>query len=277
WNAPTPGSDNFGDCWFVMNIYSPSTTRSSILLASGLRSGGIFETRSSQGVWNVIEDQWHEINNLFRVPRFHAAHLNCKQHEYEGWDDNEKIRYSKKLLRVVNEQGKQIRPISCGMLANEYRAIISEKGQRNLGPPYLACFKACIAHIARDMREHFPSEDKLEVLLDTDTGYLEAIDTFHRMKIDTTFPYRDKLATIVAGSSEDTVPLQVADMVAYEVFKRLHILKTTEDKMRTVLESLYSHNRVIERYFSAQTFRNMKESIENAKCRPGGLVICPTN
>jgi transposase len=34
------------DCWFVMSICSPPTTPSSTSLASGLRSGGIFETRS---------------------------------------------------------------------------------------------------------------------------------------------------------------------------------------------------------------------------------------
>jgi len=41
------GWGSSGDCWFVMNIYSPSTTRSSILPVSGSRFGGIFETRSS--------------------------------------------------------------------------------------------------------------------------------------------------------------------------------------------------------------------------------------
>ena len=33
-------------CWFVMSIYSPPITPSSISPASGLRSGGVFETRS---------------------------------------------------------------------------------------------------------------------------------------------------------------------------------------------------------------------------------------
>jgi len=42
------GSDNSVACWFVMNIYSAPIARSSISPASGLRSGGVFETRSSQ-------------------------------------------------------------------------------------------------------------------------------------------------------------------------------------------------------------------------------------
>lgn len=40
------GWDNFGACWFVMNIYSALTAPSSVPPASGLRFGGVSETRS---------------------------------------------------------------------------------------------------------------------------------------------------------------------------------------------------------------------------------------
>ena len=46
WNEPTPGSVNSADCWFVMSICSLPTVPSFTWLASGLRSGDIFETRS---------------------------------------------------------------------------------------------------------------------------------------------------------------------------------------------------------------------------------------
>ena len=41
------GWDNSAGCWFVMSIYSPPIAPSSTSPASGLRSGGVFETRSS--------------------------------------------------------------------------------------------------------------------------------------------------------------------------------------------------------------------------------------
>ena len=40
------GWDNFVGCWFVMNIYSALTAPSSISPASGLRFGGVLETRA---------------------------------------------------------------------------------------------------------------------------------------------------------------------------------------------------------------------------------------
>src|SRR5215469_14186339 len=48
WREPMLGSDNSVACWFVMNICSAPIARSSISPASGLRSGGVFETRSKK-------------------------------------------------------------------------------------------------------------------------------------------------------------------------------------------------------------------------------------
>src|ERR1039458_6319811 len=61
WNEPMPGSVNSAACWCVMSICSPPTVPSSTWLASGSRSGGIFETRSSHTTgfyaWKSSEDQ----------------------------------------------------------------------------------------------------------------------------------------------------------------------------------------------------------------------------
>jgi hypothetical protein len=236
--------------------------------------GGFF---SSQSIWNIVEAQWETVNSVFGVPRYHAAHLNAKTHEYDGWDDAKKLLYSKQLLKIVNDRGKTMRPVTCGILADEYRSIINDKGRENLGSPYLACFKSCVALIAKEMQENFPPEDKFEVFIDIDDGYLEAVEHFNRLKDNTNFQYRSKLATCTPGKMEEMSPLQSADMVAYEVFRRLHSLKNTESQMRSVLSLLYQHNAPSERYFGAKTLRAFKSGIESAVCDPGGLVIIPSS
>src|SRR5271163_4703515 len=110
----------------------------------------------SQPVWESVEDRWNDINERFTVPRFHASHLNHKSEEYEGWNNAQKLCYSKSMLQIINDQGNKMYGISCGMLADEYRKIINEEGRAKLGHPYLACFKTCIATIARAMDKAFP-------------------------------------------------------------------------------------------------------------------------
>src|ERR1035441_5029998 len=57
WSEPMPGSGSFAACWCVMSICSPTTAPSSTSLAFGLLSGGIFETRSSNGI-QTNRDAW---------------------------------------------------------------------------------------------------------------------------------------------------------------------------------------------------------------------------
>ena len=66
--------------------------------------GGFF---SSPSTWSIVEKKWDAINKKYDVPRFHGAHLNSKTYEYEGWDDPQKIAYSKELLSAVHEEGNR--------------------------------------------------------------------------------------------------------------------------------------------------------------------------
>src|SRR5207249_9570156 len=65
-----------------MNIYSPSTTRSSILLASGSRFGGIFETPSSNNLKQIAMAAGTPIQKS--VPLWCADHTSSAQYTPVG-------------------------------------------------------------------------------------------------------------------------------------------------------------------------------------------------
>ncbi len=240
--------------------------------------GGFF---SSSITWGNVEKKWRAINEKHKVPRFHAAHLNGKTHEYEGWDDTKKIAYSKELLSVVHEEGKRMYAVTCGMFADEYRNIISEEGRRKMGSPYLACFNSCVTRVARMMDEpgagNTLPEDKFAVLIDPDEGYLEAVESFYRMKENPTFLHRARLATCAPLKMEECVAMQPADLIAYETFKRLHAQRKRKAEIRYVLKALMKENIVNESYIGAATLRRMKDQIESTPSGDGQLIIFPMN
>lgn len=229
---------------------------------------------SEASVWERIECRWTAINKAYGVRRFHAAHLNRKTHEYAGWSDATKISYSREMLAVINEQGSKMYAVSCGMLADDYRSVISVEGRRKMGSPYLACFNSCIALVAK-MMDGFPENDRIAVLIDPDDGYLEAIASFYKMKGNPRFQYRSRLATCTPVFMEEVVCMQTADLVAYEVFKRLHGTRSSLTAIRSPLQSLMTHNIVSERYFSALSLNKLKEQIESTPAGDGELVIIP--
>lgn len=224
--------------------------------------------------WNVIEAQWREINRRYEVPRFHAAHLNGRTHEYAGWDAARGKAYSSELLEAINNQGVNLLAFSCGIFVDQYRRIISKEGQRKLGSPYLACFNSCIASVAWMMDQcRFPVEDKFAVLIDRDNGYSGVIESFRRMQRDQRFSHHSRLADCTPADMEDSIPLQSGDLIAYELFKWAHSRGRGHGKIRPILPQVIKRHVVVERYWDSTNLGIFKDRIESEQTEDGQLVI----
>jgi hypothetical protein len=231
---------------------------------------------SDQRTWEIIGNGWDDINRRFGVRRFHASNLNAKRREYEGWNDERKINYSKELLGLLNEQGRRLHAVSCGIYADEYRRIINQDGQTKFGSPYLVCFKTCIALIASEMESNFPTEDKFSVLLDKNPLDAEAVHIFDSLRGNVSFRQRSRLERCVPVNMDDCPSLQPSDLIAYEIFRRLHDRRTQESEMRVVLAQMFERNVVSERFYGIKTLMNLKTGIESAQCGRNELVVIPT-
>ena len=88
-----PGSASSAACWFVTSICSPPIAPSSILLASGLHSGIVYETRSNTtGRFMVtivsVNDDPNRSDNDNRVSAISVVLL---------WDERQKVNPKEKL------------------------------------------------------------------------------------------------------------------------------------------------------------------------------------
>lgn len=230
--------------------------------------------------WNNVEPRWSEINAQAPVPRFHASHLNAKTYEYDGWDDTRKIEYSKKILKVVTDQKRRLHAFSCAIHADEYRRIISESGRTKLGHPYIVCFKTCIALLAKEMDDGgFSPEHQFAMYIDRNHQFeLEAVRIFYELKDDPGFPYRSRLHSCTPADMDSMVPLQTADLIAYESFRWNHDRRRMADaNTRLVMNAMKEHNGLTERYYGTKTLTGLKDGIESAVCLPNRLCILPLN
>ena len=229
--------------------------------------------------WNDVEARWSEINAGNSVTRFHASHLNAKTYEYEGWDDKRKIDYSRQMLDVITGHKKRLHAYMCTIHADEYRRLISASGRENFGPPYLICFKTCIALLAKEMDDGgFSPEDQFAVYIDRHEFEAEAVRIFYAMKDDPAFPYRSRLHTCTPAEMDSMIPLQAADLIAYEGFRWNHDRRRMADATtRLVMQAIKDHNGLTERYYGTKTLTGLKDGIESAVCLPNRLCILPLN
>ena len=232
---------------------------------------------SDQPTWNDVEKDWSEINRCYGVSRFHAQPLNSARDEYSGWDKGKRDRYSDALLSAIICQKKKMVAYNCGMRADIYRRIINEVGREKLGHPWFACFKTCIAMIARHIEEEsdFPDDWHFDVVMDTGSQFnKQAPEFFKRLANNQQFQYRHRLGSCTSAEAKQHVGLQVADLMAYEYFKRLNA-GIGKDRMRIPLSLIREHNHYEEGFFGETTFKKHKRTIESAGCGRDEFVYIP--
>ncbi len=225
--------------------------------------------------WEEIERGWNAINLGYSVPYFHASELNGRNGIYADWEKNKADEYSAELLSVINRQEKRIVAYNCGILGDVCRNIISPEGQMKLGHPWIMCFQSILAMVAKDM-ETLPVEDTFSVTFGSELRFeAMAVDVFKQMKKSPLFQYRHRLESCISGDSKKIVELQVADLMAYEYYKRLR-QEDSVNVMRKPLELIRKYNNYNEGFFGKETFLKYKDKIESAVCGLNQLVIIPS-
>lgn len=212
--------------------------------------------------WSKLERKWKRRVKKAGVSRFHAAELNGYKKEFESWKGTSKSKdFVVPLLNIIGH--RKLVGFSFALLRNDYEKYTSQKAKDKLGSPYLCCFKHCIAQAAQIMHE-MPQEDKFAVIIDRNPEETEAVKLFYAIKDDSTVPYRHRLATCVPGGWEDFIPLQPADMIAYDTFKLLHDYHVKgKTEWRKSLKALYESNTLYGKYFDKECFESIQGKIED--------------
>jgi hypothetical protein len=119
----------------------------------------------------------------------------------------------------------------------------------------------------------FAPDDQFDFILDQN-GKEEkaAVDVFDKIKSDRECPFSHRLGECGAGSAERYVPLQCADMIAYELF-RLVQDQNTGAKIRKGLELMFQKNRFLGYMYDRKIFDQLKTPLETAAiCIDNGFV-----
>jgi len=232
---------------------------------------------ADQSTWEEVEDEWSAINRDYGITEFHATKLNSRGGQYEGWGRSKAIEYSAKLLHVITRQKLRLVAYNCGVLGDAYRKAISPSGQLKLGHPWIMCFQSCVAMVAKHM-ETLPVEDRFSVVFGQENPFEGmAVSAFMEMKRNPQFPYRHRLLECSPGDPSEMVPLQVADLMAYEYYKRISQHKATSSNMavRTPLRLIQENANYAHGLFGEAWFTKNAQAIESAVCGPSQLIVIP--
>lgn len=93
------------------------------------------------------------------------------------------------------------------------------------------------------------------------------------MKDNIEFENRYRLGTCVPGGAKEFIPLQAADLIAYETYRYLGEKEFGEQKTRIAMKKLLPTNGFSGYYMGAKLFARIKDDLESSNCSPGGYII----
>jgi hypothetical protein len=142
--------------------------------------------------------------------------------------------------------------VGAGVVKEDYQRVIVNSGflersrLRNewWGEPYLYAFQQCITEAAREADEQLPRGQRITFIFDQQATFAaRATSVYEQMENNRPWTRRERLGGIFFRSKRDSIALQAADILVYELRKRLdHRLHEPEREIRISVNRL--RNRV---------------------------------
>jgi hypothetical protein len=181
--------------------------------------------------WLWIESAWKKIirekNKELRragrqqISRFHAADLSSCRGEFSGWSVDEQIGFAKSVLGVFHRFETVM--IAYSIPIDDYKAVFPEDIANPMPNMYGLLLKFILTETVHQLidgiEEHTLKPIHIALFHDRSDCDSEIHGAFNQMMTDTTFSHKHFFSSITPMGWENCIPLQAADLIAYEAFK----------------------------------------------------------
>jgi hypothetical protein len=204
-------------------------------------------------IWDKVCKKWSKIvQGRYRVRVFHATDCSNGRGEFAGWPQSKRDKLFSDLIGVI-EQYKELNGFSAAVSVKDYKGTVTREAHNLFQGPYSLAFQLLIQDICKRYSE------KVAFVMDRpnkEWGKLEAI--FHSTKLETRLGWPEHLHSFTGGSAKDCVPIQVADVLAYETYRDLNRrLEHSARNIRTSLLRLLGSKPLEGGYFDRAALREL--------------------
>jgi hypothetical protein len=221
--------------------------------------------------WADIERKWKAVlrdtNKALRmqgrqqISRYHAADCSSCKGEFAGWSVNEQITFSEKLIAIIKYNMTTVMAYS--MPLDDFVAVYPERRENPDKEMYGLLLKFMMTQLIHDIEKqaagHPLKPYKIALIHDRSSRDGDMLASFTQMKDDVTFEGRDHFTTIAPTGWEDCIPLQTADLLAYETFKDASNKISPQPRpRRKSLESLFE----VDTQFGGHSLSFNRKSLE---------------
>jgi hypothetical protein len=252
----------------ALGVYFDESYNNRLFLIGGLIAFGA-DIQRLERAWSArIAKENKRLLSQGRKPitRYHAAELNARNEEFEGWTANESKAFSKALLRLVRK--REIYAIGYGVILKDLQSVfpefISTHKKLEEGAYQFATWK-CLDFVHDQFAKHIPVSTRQTngISFIYERGrFADSANAGYRMVRDGPhYEYRDAFNSIAEGNHESHIALQAADLLAYECFRETsrHIYYASKPKRKFFVKMVRNSGVILHiAYASERYLRELK-------------------
>lgn len=210
--------------------------------------------------WAEFEEAWKAVLTRYCVEEFHMTDFENRHGEFD-WRNywflpDEKLRHPfiRELIAALDPP-KRFR-VGCTISIRDYHDIVPEQLKPSYHPYYFL-FAKCIEQLWRVSLLMLPPREQLGFVFDRRLGFEGRADSIY-LALKKHFQYSEKMAAIQFESSKTIIPLQAADLIAYEYRKYGEMLAHhTGRDLRWTMEQLCKNGAAgLMHHISAKSLRD---------------------
>jgi hypothetical protein len=166
--------------------------------------------------WETFNKRWTAKKRPIHV--YHATDAQNLKGEFKGWDAAERDKLVAGLLPIIPASG--VAGIVIGIQMNDFLAAMKSHPdlRKMFGTPYTACFQWTVQRVLEIQRK-VKNRERLAFFHECNEYQAEALESFEWVKKNSNANKIDM--RLKFGTKQDYVPLQAADVLAYEGNRRL--------------------------------------------------------
>jgi hypothetical protein len=153
------------------------------------------------------------------ISRYHASDCSSRKREFKGWTHDERDEFVRGLFGVFRRCA--VHAVGIDMNLDDLCAIFPEWEKDRIKAAYRILTKSLLNTIGSDYANLYPgvSPAKITLFHDRTMEYDAAIQGAFKEAVKSDFEYASMFTSIAPLAWVDCTALQMADLVAFEVFK----------------------------------------------------------
>ncbi|HUG48057.1 MAG TPA: DUF3800 domain-containing protein [Candidatus Limnocylindria bacterium] len=171
--------------------------------------------------WAAFETEWREALRDFGLGHFHMREFSQGVGPYKHWPEAQRrIRFGR-LLDIVNDH--IIGSFGTAVPVPSFERIFSAKAKAHVGGPYGLAASSIFLDVGKVAAEAWPNDDPwIAYVFESGTrGAGQVLKVFQANEQDAKQKDRLRLLSLRLENKRQFVPLQAADILAYELYQHL--------------------------------------------------------